>query len=119
MDSTLCHVELHLEAVALDGSDVIFVHCTLQLVASSYGVDSRLHASSLHGELLLKLGIVLCSPRHIVAEEELHLHEVLAIGVERSEVVGEAVGSLLACGQCHAGTLHGLVLCHLLTILPE
>ena len=119
VDCTLSHVELNLEAVALDGSDVIFVHCTLQLVASNYGVDSRLHASSLHGQLLLELGIALLSPRHVVAEEELHLYEVLATSLERCKVVGEAVCSLLTCGQCHAGTLHGLVLLDALTILPE
>ena len=82
MDSTLSHVELYLEAVALDGSDVVVVHCALQLVTGSYGVDGGLHASFLHSKLLLKLGIALLGPRHVLAEEELYLHEVLTIGVE-------------------------------------
>ena len=82
VDGTLSHIELYLEAVALDGSDVVLVHLALQLVASGYGADSRLLTCSLHSKLLLKLGIALLGPRHILAEEELYFHEVLTVGIE-------------------------------------
>ena len=82
MDSTLCHVELYLEAIALDGLDAIGCLRSGELFACSNCADSGFLASCLHGQLLLKLCIALLCPRHVFAKEELYLYEVLACSLE-------------------------------------
>ena len=122
IDSTLLHVELNLEALTLDGLEsLVGIGRNLKFAGIlCHLADSRGgHRGTCHEQLLLELGIALLCPRHVVAKEELYLHEYLVLGIERSEVVGESVNGLLAWLECHAWTLYGLVLLYALAVNPK
>ena len=122
VDSTLLHVELNLEAFTLDGLECLVGIVGNNGLAGLVGnlADSRCcYRGTCHEQLLLELGIALLCPRHILAKEELYLHEHLVLGIQGSEVVGQSVNCLLAGLECHAGTLYGLVLLYALAVNPE
>ena len=99
-DGTGGLVEHDAEAVALKG-DVAGVLCQLHGLFSgrSVGQGRSFGIGSLDRQLFFHLDVAFLGPGHIFVEEELHLDEVFAVGIEGGIVVGQRHFHALACLQ--------------------
>ena len=89
VDSTCLDIELSCVTIAFDGNDIArFSHHHFRFVAlGCYGGDRRTCGSLFHKYLFFCLCEVLVSPRHVVFQQELNLHEIFRIGFQLTELI--------------------------------